>query len=57
MLVLKRTREAKIVIGGNIVITLLDAGNGWAKIGIEAPKEIPVVRPDARNKQPKGKVA
>jgi len=53
MLVLKRNCQQSIKVGDDIIITVLDVGNGWAKLGIKAPREIPVVRPDALRKEPK----
>ena len=44
MLVLTRKTEESIRIGNNIVITVLECNNGHTKIGINAPKEIPVHR-------------
>jgi carbon storage regulator CsrA len=32
------------MIQGGIVITVADIGNGWVKLGIEAPKELWVHR-------------
>ena len=44
MLVLTRKRGEQIVIDGRIVVTLLDTQDGRARLGIEAPQEIPVHR-------------
>jgi len=44
MLVLSRKRGERIVIGGNIVITLVKAGPEKVRLGIEAPREIAVKR-------------
>ena len=52
MLVLKRNINETIKVGDNITIMVTDVGNGWAKIGIDAPKQIPVIRPEAKNKTP-----
>ena len=52
MLVLSRNNGERIQIGDNIVITLVHASDGHARIGIEAPREIQVVRDDARKKTP-----
>lgn len=51
MLVLKRNSQEKIQLGPNITIIVLDAGNGWAKIGIDAPKDVVITRPDAKRKE------
>jgi len=44
MLVLSRLRDEKIVIGGNIVITVVDIRGDKVRLGIDAPKEISVHR-------------
>lgn len=44
MLVLTRRTEEKIKIGDNIVISVLGIEGGNVKIGIEAPKEITILR-------------
>jgi carbon storage regulator len=44
MLVLSRRAEEAIIIGDNIVITVLEIDGGRVKIGIEAPRSIGVLR-------------
>ena len=44
MLVLSRKKEQRIVINDDIVITVVDIGRDKVRIGIDAPKEIPVHR-------------
>ena len=44
MLVLSRQRDESIVIADNIVITIVDIRGDKVRLGIEAPKEIPVHR-------------
>ncbi len=44
MLVLTRRAEEKIKIGDNIVISILGVEAGNVKIGIDAPKEITILR-------------
>jgi len=44
MLVLSRQRDQSIIIGDNVVITVVDVRGDKVKLGIEAPKEIPVHR-------------
>ena len=44
MLVLSRTRDESIMIGDNVVITVVDVRGDKVKLGIDAPIEIPVHR-------------
>lgn len=44
MLVLSRKLGEKIVINGNIVVTLVKIDRNQVRIGIEAPKDVPVYR-------------
>lgn len=44
MLVLSRKRNEQIVIGENIVITVTEIRGDKVRLGIEAPKEVPVHR-------------
>ena len=44
MLVIRRKRDQVIRIGDAIEITVLEIDNGQVKIGINAPREIPVFR-------------
>jgi carbon storage regulator len=44
MLVLTRKLEESIVIGQDVTITILSIEKDKVKIGISAPREIPVVR-------------
>jgi carbon storage regulator len=44
MLVLKRNLGEDILIGTDIVVRLLESGDGHAKLGVTAPKEIPIHR-------------
>lgn len=44
MLVLSRQRDESIMIGDDIVITIVDIRGDKVRLGIEAPKEIPVHR-------------
>ena len=44
MLVLSRKRDERIVIGDNIVITVVEVRGDKVRLGIEAPTDIPVHR-------------
>ena len=55
MLVLSGKHGSKITIGKDIEITLLDNSRypGYYRVGIKAPCEVPIIRDNAKNKQPK----
>nr|WP_146453032.1 carbon storage regulator [Bythopirellula polymerisocia] len=44
MLVVSRKIGERILIGDEIAVTVIKVGSGGVRIGIEAPKELPVVR-------------
>ena len=44
MLVLSRHRDQSIIIGDNIVVTVVDVRGDKVRLGIDAPSEIPVHR-------------
>jgi carbon storage regulator len=44
MLVLSRNVNEKIVIGEDIVVTIVDVRGDKVRLGIEAPKDVPVHR-------------
>lgn len=44
MLVLSRQRDESIMIGDNIVVTIVDIRGDKVRLGINAPAEIPVHR-------------
>ncbi len=44
MLVLRRKISEGIIIGDNVKIRILDIEHGDVKIGIEAPKEVRILR-------------
>jgi carbon storage regulator len=44
MLVLSRHRDEEIVIGDDIVITIVDIRGDKVRLGIDAPKGVPVHR-------------
>ena len=44
MLVLSRQRDQSIVIGDDVVVTIVDVRGDKVRLGIEAPSEVPVHR-------------
>jgi carbon storage regulator len=44
MLVLSRQRDESIIIGDNIVVTIVDIRGDKVRLGIQAPTEMPVHR-------------
>ncbi len=44
MLVLARKLNESIVVGDNIIIKVISIDKGVVKLGVEAPKEISIVR-------------
>lgn len=44
MLVLSRHRDESIMIGDNVVVTIVDVRGDKVRLGIEAPQDIPVHR-------------
>lgn len=44
MLILQRKKGQELKIGDNISITVLDMGNDWVKLAIEAPRDVSILR-------------
>jgi carbon storage regulator len=44
MLVLSRHRDQSIMIGDNVIITIIEIRGDKVRVGIEAPKEVSVHR-------------
>ena len=44
MLVLSRHRDESIMIGDDVVVTIVDIRGDKVRLGVEAPKEVPVHR-------------
>ena len=44
MLVLSRLKDEKIIIGENIVVTIVEVRGNKVRIGIEAPRDVRVLR-------------
>jgi carbon storage regulator len=55
MLVLSRKLGEKIVIGDNIVITVVKIDRNQIRIGIEAPQRVPVYREEIAPQRMEGK--
>lgn len=51
MLVISRKLGEKLYIGANVVITVVDIDRGKIRLGIEAPKEIGIFRPELLPKE------
>ena len=52
MLVLTRQTNERILIGEHIVIEVREVRGNQVRIGIEAPKDVPVVREELLGRQP-----
>ena len=44
MLVLSRKKDQRIMIGDGIVLTIISVRGDVVRVGVEAPKSIPVLR-------------
>ena len=53
MLVLSRKPDQRIQIGDNIIIHVLECRSGKVRLGISAPLDLPISRPDAKSHEPK----
>lgn len=51
MLCLSRKLNEKITINENIVVTVLEIRGGKVRVGVEAPRDVPILRDDARRKE------
>ena len=51
MLVLSRKVNERILIGDDVVITVVDVQGQKIRIGIEAPKALPIVREELRRRE------
>lgn len=49
MLVLSREIGQSIIIGGHIVLTVVDVHGERVRLGIEAPKDVPIRREEVRD--------
>lgn len=57
MLIFSRKLDESIIINNNIKITIVSLEDNRVKIGIDAPREIPVHRTEVYNKINKNKPA
>ncbi|MCI8835524.1 MAG: carbon storage regulator [Ruminococcus sp.] len=48
MLILQRKKGQSLSINNNIILTVIDMGNDWVKLAIDAPKEVPVLRSELK---------
>jgi len=58
MLVLSRKKSEQILIGDNVVVTVVDIRGDKVRLGVECPKEVPAHRREVydaiqRNEKPK----
>ncbi len=53
MLVLTRKADQKIRIGSDVVVTVITVREGQVSIGIEAPKDIEIVREELLDRKKK----
>lgn len=51
MLVVTRKQDESIIISDNIEITVLEVGKDKVKIGINAPKEVKIIRSELKAAQ------
>jgi carbon storage regulator len=49
MLVLTRQRDQRIMIGDDVVITVIEIRRGHVRLGIDAPANVPVHREEIYN--------
>ena len=57
MLVLSRKQDQKIVIDGNIEVTVVDIRGDKIRLGIQAPKEVDIYRAEMREESKEDKPA
>jgi carbon storage regulator len=49
MLVLTRKRGERIMIGDNVVVTILEVSGDQVRVGIEAPRSVSVMREELQD--------
>ncbi|AMV34386.1 hypothetical protein VN12_19835 [Pirellula sp. SH-Sr6A] len=55
MLILERKLNERILIGDDIVVTLVAARNGKVRLAVEAPREVTILRQEVFERQQKAK--
>ena len=55
MLVLSRGIMEKVIIGDNIIVTVLEIDGRFVKLGFNAPKDIVILREEVCKKSPNSK--
>ena len=50
MLILTRRVGEKLIVGGNVTLTVLDVKGNQIRVGIDAPREVKVYREEIYNK-------
>jgi len=55
MLSITRKPNQSFTIGGNITVTVVEINGQQARISIDAPKEIKIIRDDAKQTSPQEK--
>lgn len=53
MLILTRKHGQAILIGDSIVVRVLEIAGDSVRIGVDAPRDIAVLRPEAKNRTPR----
>ena len=48
MLVLTRQKTQRVLIGGKVSVSILSVSRGKVRLGIDAPKDVEIERPEAR---------
>ncbi len=57
MLVLSRKRNERICIGDHITVMVVEIRGGKVRLGIQAPKDVPVVREELIKREDKPRAA
>jgi carbon storage regulator len=56
MLVLSRKTRQSVLIGDDVWVTVLEVKRGVVKLGVEAPREVSVMRSELLELQPEGRL-